>query len=264
MGAAEEISWLGAEPADVWLSVDGGNSYSLLTTDAGGAALSAVRLTVPHQPTRFAEIKLTPSDPSVVGSATTDSLFTIEASIALLNLKAAPVDGGGVLLSWETDPGPEDLAGYKVERSPVAGDSWRVLATQVRETEYLDAGGGPGMRYRLSGINGLGEELLLGETALTPRVALAAWPLPYRGGDLTLSFATFGGQGGGTGLARVAVYDVQGRLVRTIADGSYEAGHQVVTWNGRDENRRAVPSGVYFIRSSSAGVSHQIKLIVVR
>ena len=118
-------------------------------------------------------------------------------------------------------------------------------------------------RYRLTAINGLGEELLLGETAFTPRVALSAWPLPYRGKTLNLSFATFVGRGGGSGLAEVVVYDLQGRLVRTIVRGNYEAGQQTLTWDGRDETGFPISNGVYFLRAMSAGESTQIKLVVV-
>jgi len=37
MGAAYGVSWLGAEPADLWLSVDGGASYDLVAAGVGGA-----------------------------------------------------------------------------------------------------------------------------------------------------------------------------------------------------------------------------------
>ena len=263
VGAAEEIRWLGAEPADVWLSVDGGNSYSLLADAKGGAAQSGFGLTVPHQPTRFAKIKLTPSNPAVRGSAVSDSLFTIEASIALLNLKAAPFDGGGVLLSWQTDPGPEDLAGYRVERAD-GDDHWRTLVALTRETQYHDESGAAGMSYRLFGVNGLGDELLLGETALTPRAALSAWPLPYRGGDLTVSFLTAAGLGGAAAPGEVALFDLQGRRVRTLARGVYASGFETAVWDGRDDAGRPVSSGVYFLRAVSAGETTRIKLTVLR
>jgi hypothetical protein len=263
VGAAEEIRWLGAEPADLWLSADGGNSYALLEDGVGGLAENAVELTVPHQPTRFAKVKITPSDASVSGSAKSDSLFTIEASIALLHLKAAPIDGGGVLLSWETDPGPEDLAGYRIERGD-GDDGWRTIVTLTRETQYHDASGSVGMSYRLFGINGLGEELMLGETALTPRAALAAWPLPYRGGKLTVSFLTAGGLGGTTAPGEVALFDLQGRRVRTLARGIYASGFETVAWDGQDDAGRPVSSGVYFLRAVSGGETTRIKLTVLR
>ncbi|MCP4251430.1 MAG: hypothetical protein GY778_30710, partial [bacterium] len=178
VGASESITWLGAEPADVWLSVNGGNSYSLLDTNVGGAPVSALGIVVPHQPTRFARVKITPHDAAVTGRAMSDSLFTLEASIELLDMRAVPDDGGGMLLSWVTDPGPAELAGYKLERSPWGPDAWATLASLIRDTQYHDATGAAGMRYRLTGINGLGAELVLGEIALAPRAVLSACPSP--------------------------------------------------------------------------------------
>ena len=264
VGATEDVFWLGAERADVWLSVDGGDSYSLLREGVGGNASNALALTVPHRPSLFAKVKIAPHSPSVLGQADSDSLFTIEASIALLNLAATLREPAGVLLTWETDPGPEDLSGYKIERSPVSQDDWQVLAPLVRETSYHDLTGGPEMRYRLIGVNGLGEELLLGEITLTPRAALSAWPLPYRGGELAVSFLTAGGLGGGVAPAEVAVFDLQGRRVRTLLRGDYEAGFQTTSWDGLDKTGRPVSSGVYFLRAVTADQSTDIKLVVVR
>jgi hypothetical protein len=47
---------------------------------------------------------------------------------------------------------------------------------------------------------------------------------------------------------RLAVYDVGGRLVRTLADEPMPAGTHVADWDGRDDEGRAVASGVYFYR----------------
>ena len=113
-------------------------------------------------------------------------------------------------------------------------------------------------------MNGLGEELLLGETTFGTLKPLFAGPLPYRGGDLRITFATFGGLGGGDGSAEVALFDLRGRLVRTVASGAYQAGVQTVTWDGRDGAGREVGSGVYFLRSVSAGESNRLKVVVVR
>ncbi len=264
VGAAESVHWRGGAPADLLLSVDGGNSYGLLESNVGGAADNTVSLVVPHQPTRFARIKVAPHDATVTGNARSDSLFTIQASIALLMLKAEPADGGGVLLSWNTDPGPADLAGYTVERAPGRSATWTLLAAGLRDTEYRDPDGGPGMSYRLTAVNGLGESLVLGETALTARAALSAWPLPYRGGKLSVAFATASGLGGGSAPAEVSVYDVSGRRVRQLASGAYDAGLHTASWDGRDAAGRAVPSGIYFLRAAGAGGDTRIKLVVVR
>ena len=44
------------------------------------------------------------------------------------------------------------------------------------------------------------------------------------------------------------VYDVTGRLVRTLADGEKKPGLYKVNWDGRDDSGRAVSAGLYFYR----------------
>lgn len=61
--------------------------------------------------------------------------------------------------------------------------------------------------------------------------------------------------------ARLAVFDVQGRKVRTLVDGSLPAGLHTVVWNGRNERGAEVPSGVYFYRLDAGGRSQMRKLL---
>jgi hypothetical protein len=44
----------------------------------------------------------------------------------------------------------------------------------------------------------------------------------------------------------LVVYDVSGRRVRTLSRGVLPAGPHTATWDGRDEQGRTVPAGVYF------------------
>ncbi|HMB69511.1 MAG TPA: FlgD immunoglobulin-like domain containing protein [bacterium] len=257
VGAERTVQWSGLGPVDVQLSADGGSTYETL---ASGIQTNSVVIQVPHLPTRFARVRILRSDPFSTDES--DSLFTVEASISLLSLAAAPVGESGVRLSWATEPGPEDLAGYRVERAE--GAEWRTVRPLTRETSFTDADGERGSRYRLFAVNGLGGEYLLGETRIGEAAAFAAWPVPYRSGDLTVSFATLGGLGGGTGAAEVSLYDTAGRRVRTVARGQYAAGTHVATWDGRDGAGSPVPAGVYFLRVDTAGNVQTRKLVVLR
>jgi hypothetical protein len=260
VGALRGIEWMGLGPVSISLSTDGGASYQSLLE---GATESPISIRVPHTPTHFARVRVERSVP--LSTAFSESLFTIQTSVALLALLAAPAPDrlGGALVTWSTDPGPADLAGYRLEKASSAND-WRAVATLTKETSYTDAAAAPGTRYRLIAVNGLGEELVLGETSLRPMKPLAAWPLPYRGGKLTISFATYGGLGGGIGPSDVSVYEVSGRLVRTIASGPYGAGYQSAVWDGRDGAGHMLASGIYFLRSQSAGQEKALKIAVLR
>jgi hypothetical protein len=239
------------------MSIDGGASYSLLASDLSGGSY---RLTVPHTPSRFCKFRLERSVPGSI--AVTDSFFTIETDIALLSLKAALLPDGGTRIEWQSDPGPEDLGGYRLEKA--SGNSWHTLVGLTRETQYLDPQGSAGAKYRLFGINGFGEELLLGETTIAPQAPLAAWPLPYQGGALNISFATRGGWGGGAGRTEVALFNIAGRHVRTLASGEFEAGYQTATWDGTDDAGRRVNPGIYFLRCRSGGEDVSLKVVVMR
>jgi hypothetical protein len=54
------------------------------------------------------------------------------------------------------------------------------------------------------------------------------------------------------GPVRLRVYDVEGRLVRTLAEGSLAAGEQAVAWDGLNGAGRRVAPGVYWIQLESA------------
>jgi hypothetical protein len=268
VGAMKTISWAGTEPADVWLSVDGGNTHQIVESRVGGSEVNTLSIRVPHTPTKFARIKVTPSDAAVVGFDRSDSLFTIQTSVQLLSMLAAALaEGGkGAMISWATDPGPEDLAGYKLEKAEASRsdpDAWRTVVALTRETAYMDPSGGPGSRYRLFAVNGFGEELWLGEASLRPLKPLAAWPLPYRSGMLNISFAT-SGLGGGGARTELLLFDVSGRLVRRLDSGVYESGYRTVTWDGRDVHGRRVAAGLYFLRTrSELGYERAIKVAVL-
>lgn len=47
------------------------------------------------------------------------------------------------------------------------------------------------------------------------------------------------------GPVQLRIYDVRGRLVRTLVDRTYEAGTWTVLWDGRDERGSTVASGAY-------------------
>ena len=69
---------------------------------------------------------------------------------------------------------------------------------------------------------------------------------------------------GQAGHARLAIYDVQGREVIRLLDGTRPAGEQVAAWNGRDQNQQPVPSGVYFYRLEAEGRSLSRRLVMAR
>ncbi|HET9251553.1 MAG TPA: FlgD immunoglobulin-like domain containing protein [Candidatus Eisenbacteria bacterium] len=66
------------------------------------------------------------------------------------------------------------------------------------------------------------------------------------------------------GETDVSVYDVAGRLVRRVHQGSLRAGAHALDWDGRDEARREVRSGVYFIQIRSGATALRTKVFRMR
>jgi hypothetical protein len=68
-----------------------------------------------------------------------------------------------------------------------------------------------------------------------------------------------------SGKVSMCVYDATGRLVRTLVDRVLEpAGSKTVYWNGKDNARRDIPNGIYFLRLEAEGKVANHKLILVR
>ncbi len=63
---------------------------------------------------------------------------------------------------------------------------------------------------------------------------------------------------------RLSVFDVGGRQVRVLREGSVPAGRHAVGWDGRDSGGRAVSAGVYFVRLTGDGLEQTEKVTVVR
>jgi len=67
-----------------------------------------------------------------------------------------------------------------------------------------------------------------------------------------------------TQSVRLTVYDVQGRLVRSLLNEVRSAGANQVNWDGRDHAGRGAASGTYFARLESGGMTSVKAMVLVR
>ncbi|HEX6790338.1 MAG TPA: FlgD immunoglobulin-like domain containing protein [Candidatus Krumholzibacteria bacterium] len=62
----------------------------------------------------------------------------------------------------------------------------------------------------------------------------------------------------------LAVYDIAGRLVRSLVNGTREVGSHEMTWDGRDNAGASVSSGVYFYRLDAGKFSQTRKMVLLK
>ena len=66
------------------------------------------------------------------------------------------------------------------------------------------------------------------------------------------------------GFARVSLFDVNGRRVRTLAEGMFAAGPHETAWDTRDAGGQPVPAGVYFVRVEAGGGAETHRAVLMR
>ena len=89
--------------------------------------------------------------------------------------------------------------------------------------------------------------------------SLQVWPNPFNA-TTHLRF-----QLNRTTSVHVAIYNIQGQLVRTLVDAPLHAGVHQMQWDGRDERGHAAATGPYFARFRiEHSPPHYAKLILLR
>ena len=63
---------------------------------------------------------------------------------------------------------------------------------------------------------------------------------------------------------RIAVYDLLGRMVRTIIDEEQSSGSHFTAWDGTSDSGSRVASGVYFYRLKAGDVVRTKKMVLLR
>lgn len=62
----------------------------------------------------------------------------------------------------------------------------------------------------------------------------------------------------------LAIYDIQGRLIRTLVHGAHSAGRYSTVWNGRDSDGQPVGSGVYVYRLTTDTFSDSRTMMLMK
>ena len=66
------------------------------------------------------------------------------------------------------------------------------------------------------------------------------------------------------GHVSLRVYDAAGRRVRTLVDATRPAGRHTIEWDGMNDRRQPVASGIYFYRLTAGSFVETRKMVMVR
>lgn len=194
--------------------------------------------------------------------------------VTLVALTAAPdAATGAPRLTWiltaDSDP-----SGFVLYRASAPAGPWARLTDRplpAAARSFVDATamspGAPegGFWYRLAALSREGLELLWGVTVQAPAglglpraVALPPnSPNPFRvATTLTIELPA-------AAQVRLLIFDVSGRAVATVFEGTLEAGSHGLVWDGRTDDGPAA-AGVYFGRLEALGQVRSRKLLVAR
>ena len=195
------------------------------------------------------------ADPNEFTEGTPIAVHSVDnlAPGAPVRLRAAKT-GAAVTLAWVPNREP-DLARYAVYRGAGAEVASTAPYAWTSDTAYVDAAplaGEPWYAVRAADIHGnLGSRsapvsaipTAIADSPLPAEFALRQnAPNPFNP-STTIRFSL-----PAAGRATIAIYGVDGRLIRTLVRADLEPGDHEVVWDGADDSGRACASGTYVSR----------------
>jgi hypothetical protein len=199
--------------------------------------------------------------------------FPMDQPVFPKNL-SAQTEAGHVVLRWSANP-EADVAMYAVYCDSSAGFKPgldRFVTFVASPDTTVDLGPpGPCTVYTLAAVDTAGyssgfaaEALLQEPTDARPLPEVSLFRLHPSAPNPFNPVTTIRFDLDRPGPVRLAVYDLAGRLVRTLVRDDREAGPHGVVWDGRDTRGRPVPSGIYLLRLQSAGRQQTGKVTVLK
>ncbi len=164
---------------------------------------------------------------------------TTEGGVAYMGLINA-------LLEWNQD---DPVDAKEMRRND------RVYSYQGNRNPFIDHPEWVDFLFGSGVISGVGDQAPVVVDVAIDRIA----PNPFNP-TTTVEYSV-----GQPGQVFVRIYDVTGRIVRTLVDGDVAAARDYqVRWNGQDDSGRSVPSSIYFCRVETATGAATQKLTLLK
>jgi hypothetical protein len=182
-------------------------------------------------------------------------------------------DDGQVAIAWETSI-EENSYGFNILRAEQGSTAFEQVNAEIIRSqggntsyEFVDTTVELGMtyEYRLEALD------LSGETETFTLGAVTVGRSPAR--QLTLSQNTpnpfnptthIAFEMQNAGQATLQVFDINGRLVRTLVDGFLSADAYSYEWDGRDDMGRSASSGIYMYRLQADNTTMTRKMTLMK
>ena len=164
---------------------------------------------------------------------------------------------------------------YTVFRAPATGGPWApltsfdVLCLGACRVEDAAARPGQSYRYRFDFQLADGARASFGPYRVTIPASLARTvgarvvPNPVRG-PASIEIHLAPGPGIDAVRTEVRIFDLQGRVLRTLHDGGLPPGLSRIEWDGRDDAGRLTSAGTYFVTVRSPLGEARTRLTRVR
>ena len=213
-----------------------------------------------------------------VNSIYTDDLSAMSEPLGYSLVLAYPalnpvinIDGSNILLSWDAPSDTFGLVGYNLYALNAdevnQPQLWVTIDTLVTETSLSDdISELPNGEYRwavVSVYRNLQTEVTLYSEAtvsdiVTENAQEDVAPLTTINGNYPNPFnpeTQISFQISKDSYVSMNVFNLKGQLVKSLVNENLKSGSHTITWNGNDDNGRAVASGIYFFRLSNDGVN---------
>jgi len=165
------------------------------------------------------------------------------------------VDGSGIthVMLYETSPGARPARSYRIllqlDRSPSGAGSGTV------RIQAVTAGTSEGIAAGTSIFN---QSVEVDPAVVAAPALFAARPNPTAG-QTEIAFVL-----PVDSRVTLHIYDVAGRLVRTLAEGLTPAGIHRASWNGTDDRGRTARSGIYFAKLQVGKTLQSERILLLR
>jgi hypothetical protein len=185
----------------------------------------------------------------------------------LMNFEAGLFEAG-IRVAWQLSQCDEE-ATFEVSRAGGAADeTWEAIAPAISRDgllfSFVDNAveTGAQYRYQVQVSDGHGSRTLFETEAVsTPRLPLTLSqnvPNPFNPSTTIRYYLPERCR------VKIAVYDVSGRTIASLADRDQPAGHYSLEWNGRDNLGKPVSSGIYFCRLQAGKEMRSRKMVLLR